>query len=49
MTIYRRRLASSFYALRKTLAAHLDSIKAGNTQREENTLDDDTYDDELDN
>ena len=48
MTIYRRRLASSFFALRKTLAAHLDSIKAGNTQREENTLDDDTYDDELD-
>ncbi len=30
MTIYRRRLASSFSALRKTLQNHLDAISAGN-------------------
>ena len=30
MTIYRRRLASSFSALRKTLQKHLDAIAAGN-------------------
>lgn len=29
MTIYRRRLASSFYALRQTLAAHLTAIETG--------------------
>ncbi|MFP5237646.1 MAG: SNF2-related protein [Acidobacteriota bacterium] len=47
MTIYRRRLASSFYALLQTLSAHLASIQAGHAERTANALDEDTYDDEL--
>ena len=45
MTIYRRRLASSFSALRNTLQNHLDAIAAGN-QTQFMGLDEDTPDDE---
>ena len=45
MTIYRRRLASSFRALRKTLQNHLDAIAAGN-QALLMGLDEDVPDDE---
>jgi SNF2 family DNA or RNA helicase len=53
MTIYRRRLASSFRALGNTLRAHLDSLEAGFRQDrslllEEDTPDDETADDALD-
>ena len=52
MTIYRRRLASSFSALRNTLQRHLDTM-AGSVQTQtmnldEDTPDDDTADDVLD-
>ena len=45
MTIYRRRLASSFRALRKTLQNHLDAIVAGD-QAQLVSLDEDVPDDE---
>ena len=45
MTIYRRRLASSFSALRHTLQNHLDAIAAGN-QSHLMGLDEDAPDDE---
>jgi SNF2 family DNA or RNA helicase len=48
MTIYRRRLASSFFALQETLTAHLESIKAGHDGRSEAALDDDVFDSEVD-
>ena len=47
MTIYRRRLASSFSALRNTLQKHLDAIAAGD-QAKLMGLDEDTPDDETD-
>lgn len=48
MTIYRRRLASSFFALQETLTAHLDSIKTGEGHRTEAALEDDVFDSEVD-
>ena len=48
MTIYRRRLASSFQALRATLERHLAAITGGMEMElglEEDALDDDTMDD----
>ena len=45
MTIYRRRLASSFSALRKTLQRHLDTV-AADTQEQLMSLDEDAPDDE---
>ena len=45
MTIYRRRLASSFSALRKTLQRHLDTV-AADTQAPWMSLDEDAPDDE---
>ena len=45
MTIYRRRLASSFEALRKTLQRHLSAISAGNTTQLAG-MDEDVSDDE---
>ncbi len=48
MTIYRRRLASSFFALAETLKSHLAAIAAGHQQRAEGKLEDDVYDNELD-
>ncbi len=48
MTIYRRRLASSFFALGQTLTAHLESIKAGHDRRAEAALEDDVFDTEVD-
>ena len=52
MTIYRRRLASSFSALRKTLQNHLDAITAGSfatwTGLDEDATDDETTDEILD-
>lgn len=46
MTIYRRRLASSFYALAKTLEDHLQAISSGGTLPVRESADDDTPDDE---
>ena len=52
MTIYRRRLASSFSALRKTLQRHLDAIAAGGMAQwmglDEDAPDDETMDEILD-
>ena len=52
MTIYRRRLASSFLALRNTLQGHLDAIVAGSEAQlmglDENAPDDEAVDDVLD-
>lgn len=53
MTIYRRRLASSFHALAETLQGHLDAIVSGNqaallTRADEDTPDDETSDEALD-
>ena len=52
MTIYRRRLASSFSALHKTLQNHLDAITAGGfvtwTGLDEDATDDETTDEILD-
>ena len=52
MTIYRRRLASSFSALRKTLQRHLDAIAAGGMAQwmglDEDVPDDETMDEILD-
>jgi SNF2 family DNA or RNA helicase len=48
MTIYRRRLASSFYALKETLTAHLAAIKSGHDQRVDAALEDDVFDSEVD-
>ena len=52
MTIYRRRLASSFQALRATLERHLEMIRFGDSQSvaviDEDTPDDDTADESLD-
>ena len=52
MTIYRRRLASSFSALRKTLQRHLDAIAAGSMAQwmglDEDAPDDETMDEILD-
>ena len=52
MTIYRRRLASSFSALHKTLQNHLDAIAAGGfatwTGLDEDATDDETTDEILD-
>ena len=52
MTIYRRRLASSFSALRKTLQNHLDAIAAGDPAQlvglDEDAPDDEALDDILD-
>ena len=52
MTIYRRRLASSFSALRKTLQNHLDAIAAGRFATwvglDEDATDDETTDEILD-
>ena len=45
MTIYRRRLASSFHALRRTLQNHLDAMATGNQTQWEG-LDEDVPDDE---
>ena len=51
MTIYRRRLASSFSALRKTLQRHLDAIAAGGMAQwmglDEDAPDDETMDEIL--
>ena len=46
MTIYRRRLASSFSALQSTLRKHLDAVSSGN-QAVLTGLDEDAPDDEL--
>jgi SNF2 family DNA or RNA helicase len=48
MTIYRRRLASSFWALEKTLTGHLKAINDGADERVGNGLDDDVFDSEVD-
>jgi hypothetical protein len=48
MTIYRRRLASSFWALEKTLTGHLKAINEGADERVGNGLDDDVFDSEVD-
>ena len=52
MTIYRRRLASSFSALRNTLQRHLDTMAGGGQTQtmdlDEDAPDDDTADDILD-
>ena len=52
MTIYRRRLASSFRALRITLGRHLDAIEGGDRARlvglDEDAPDDETADEILD-
>ena len=52
MTIYRRRLASSFRALRKTLQRHLDTMAAGDPAHwvgvDEDAPDDEAADDILD-
>ena len=52
MTIYRRRLASSIYALRTTLERHLAAIESGGTldfvELEEDAPDDETADEILD-
>ena len=52
MTIYRRRLASSFSALRKTLQRHLDAVTADNREPwmslDEDAPDDETMDEVLD-
>ena len=52
MTIYRRRLASSFRSLSRTLQNHLDAIAAGNSGRlaslEEDVPDDEATDEVLD-
>ena len=52
MTIYRRRLASSFSALRKTLERHLDAIAAGDPAQlvefDEDAPDDEASDEILD-
>ena len=48
MTIYRRRLASCFYALEQTLTGHLRSIIAGDGRQPELELDDDVFDSEVD-
>ena len=47
MTIYRRRLASSFAALRSTLERHLSLIEGGYEVVEQLGLDEDTPDDEV--
>lgn len=51
MTIYRRRFASSFYALRKTLQNHLDAIitddRSKLVEQDEDAPDDETMDDML--
>ena len=47
MTIYRRRLASSFRALSRTLEKHLDAIAAGDEAARLADLDEDVPDDEL--
>jgi len=48
MTIYRRRLASSFWALEETLNGHLEAIKKGDDERIGRALDDDVFDSEVD-
>lgn len=48
MTIYRRRLASSFFALERTLTAHLEDIRSGYHERADAGLDDDVFDNEVD-
>jgi len=48
MTIYRRRLASSFWALQKTLNGHLEALREGKGDRVKSSLDDDVFDSEVD-
>jgi SNF2 family DNA or RNA helicase len=48
MTIYRRRLASSFWALEETLKGHLEAIRDGNDERIGKGLEDDVFDSEVD-
>lgn len=48
MTIYRRRLASSFWALQETLKGHLEAMKKGDDERVGRGLDDDVFDSEVD-
>jgi SNF2 family DNA or RNA helicase len=48
MTIYRRRLASSFWALEETLNGHLEAIRKGDNERVGGGLDDDVFDSEVD-
>lgn len=48
MTIYRRRLASSFQALAKTLQSHLDAIGGGLGQKLQGLSDEDVPDDDPD-
>jgi SNF2 family DNA or RNA helicase len=48
MTIYRRRLASSFWALEETLNGHLEAIKKGDDDKVGRGLDDDVFDSEVD-
>ena len=48
MTIYRRRLASSFYALANTLQDHLEAITTGGKIPHRDTADEDAPDDEGD-
>lgn len=48
MTIYRRRLASSFHALAETLQDHLEAISTGGSLPLRDTADDDTPDDDAD-
>jgi len=48
MTIYRRRLASSFYALAQTLQDHLEAISSGGFILRPDTADEDVPDDEGD-
>lgn len=48
MTIYRRRLASSFWALEETLNGHLEAIKKGDDEKVGRGLDDDVFDSEVD-
>jgi SNF2 family DNA or RNA helicase len=48
MTIYRRRLASSFWALEETLNGHLEALVKGVDERVGRGLDDDVFDSEVD-
>jgi len=48
MTIYRRRLASSFWALEETLRGHLEAMKKGNDESARRGLDNDVFDSEVD-
>ena len=48
MTIYRRRLASSFFALQETLKSHLEAISAARGEASNKSLDEDLLDNDVD-